>query len=176
MTVEFPSDPTRAEIARSGVLLNRHILPGKWFWLNYLLFIIIYVSVMVLAAGVAVLASDRFAVSLPVQLAIMIGIYSAFALGLHVLNRRRVQTHMDSALRGGMTTTLSTRGIAFDNGRSSGLTDWRDIDRLLEGKALTVACVGHVGYIISDRMLAQAGDPVELKAQIRRWYAEARAQ
>lgn len=175
MTVEFRFDPTKAEVAQCGGLLARHIYPGGWFPAFYLYNIFAFVGVLVLSAGAAGLAWDKFGISLPVQLAIMIGIYLGYLFWMQTLNRRRVRTYLNSSLIGGMTTTLSDRGLAFTNGRSSSLTDWRDVDRLVESKTLMVACLGHQGYPLSDRMLAQAGNPAEVKSQIRRWYAEARS-
>jgi hypothetical protein len=80
---------------------------------------------------------------------------------------------MRAAKAAEMTARVDEIGIQMTGPHSHSFHDWRDIEAIIEGRRVIVAAFGNQGWIFSDRMLAGAGDPAELRLQIIAWHSAA---
>ncbi|MFZ7093334.1 YcxB family protein [Primorskyibacter sp. 2E233] len=180
MMYEFDYTPTKAEVAKGMQMACRSIYRGGWTILTLLYGVFVGASFAMAGFIISFLVFRAFGYSNAGQQA-PIGwwlVAMAFAAGMmsfgRVIRRRSAEAYLTGPVMKGQRLSLSDEGISFNNGRSHSLTVWSDIDTIQEAKQLIMPTMGNQGYVLPDRMLAQAGDSLEIRDQIKAWHSAAR--
>lgn len=178
MSFSFSYDLTVAE-ARLGVkLLSKHVYSGGWrvaAWAYSLFAGMSYVCAGFIFSFIffnALLDDIESYVCIWYILALTAGF--AMLLAERLLRRHAAKVYLQSGILKDQRIQISIDGISLDNGRSMQRVSWTDVDGLVEGSKMHVLCIGSTGIALPDRLLAEIGDPADLRAQTKAWFEQAR--
>lgn len=179
MTYRFQYDPTVKEIRSGMAQVSRSIYVGKWRFAALCAQFIRGASYAMLGMIMSdmIFHWSGYDVSDAPSLGILIGVAIGLAaIGLnHMLALRCAAVNVGSLMMDEQAVELSQRGISLQSKLTQSKMDWRAIEHLREQKDFVVLCFGGSGLTLPNRVLAKAGPPEEIRAQIKIWYHEAHA-
>ncbi len=178
MSYTFSYDLTRAEAKLRVKLLTKHVYSGGWRVAaqSYAVFtgvshgvagfLFSFIFINALWGGIESYTHLWYILAFAAIAAIL-------SVG-ELLRRHAAHVYLQSGIFKDQRIQISSDGISRDNGRSMQRISWTDVDGLVEGSKMLVLCVGNTGIALPDRLLAEIGDPEDLRAQTKAWFEKAR--
>ena len=176
---EFPYDPTLAEVRQGMMIVRRTIYAGGWKWAAMLYSLLHGAGIAALGFLFAFMVMGWMGVALAenpyLYFGLFVGFAAAFLAFQRAVSNRSAVAYLGSPWLQGQCLGISARGLQFENGRSQGLTDWRDFSGIVEHKGMLVLALGNQGLILPARIVAAhpAGSDAVATA-IRKWFDAAR--
>ena len=182
MTFRLNYDPTPRELMKADRLVEKSVFSGVWSSIKTLRDCVLFLGLITAAFSTAIALILVF-VSSPFSFneagPLYYGLSLAVLAGFHGIGwqfqKRRAKYAQLSPFLQGQVVTVSEDGIRFENERSHGMIGWPDINDIAEARKMSVAICAGGGLALSDRILAHAGEPAEMRAQMRQWHQAAQA-
>ena len=171
---EFDYKPTMKELKTGGRLISKNLYGGPWRVAVAVKSLFLSLSTFIVGLVVAMIAFQTLEVAVSDAPLIYYG--TAMCVGLAILvvlaalSSRPARVFFEKLQNSDLKAKISAEGIELSSPDWKYFSSWSKIDGAHEKNGLLVFAFAHLGFILSDRMLASIGAPAEVKVQITDWY------
>jgi hypothetical protein len=171
---QFDYRPTMKELRSGGVLVYRNLYKGPWRIALAARSLFLVLSTFIVGLVVTMITFQSLEVSVSDAPVTYYGLVAVIAFGiivsLSMLYNRPAKVYFEKLQGINLQANISAAGIELASADWTYFARWSMLDSLIEKNGLMVFRFAHLGFILSDRMFSEIGEPPEVRKQIREWF------
>ncbi|MEX0318910.1 MAG: hypothetical protein AB3N21_13200 [Ruegeria sp.] len=173
---EFDYKPTMKELVSGGGIIHRRMYTGLWRLALGLRFVFLCVSIYAFGLLITMITYRQLDITVsdaPYTYYLLSTLFAfAILFVMIALSRRPTKIFFGKLQNSSLKARISADGVDLHSPEWRYFVSWSKIDGVREKRNLMVLSFAHLGFILSDRMLSEFGEPATVRSQIRDWYEQ----